>query len=75
MLLTVAEPMTLVIIAVFVASSALAVNYACEVRGWHHVNTDPGRQRIPPKHPSCIPYLGIALQLLWDTRSFLQRAT
>lgn len=75
MILAVADPMTLVMIAVLVASCALAINYVCEVRSWHQGNVDPRMQQIPPKHPSCIPYLGNSLQLLWDTRSLLQRAT
>lgn len=75
MLLTVAEHMTLVVLAAFVVSSALAVNYAVEVRRWNQANKDNRKHQIPPKHPCYIPYLGIILQLLWDTTHFLQRAT
>lgn len=75
MLLSVVDPTTLLVLVGFLGGSALLINYALDVHEYHHVQKRPKDHQLPPKYPTCIPYLGTILSLLWDFPGFLQRAT
>ncbi|KAI1455297.1 cytochrome P450 [Annulohypoxylon moriforme] len=75
MLLSVVEPIWLVVFLGFITGGALVVKYVHDVREYHRSNKESMEQHLPPRYPAYIPYLGTIVPLLWDFSSFLQRVT
>lgn len=49
--------------------------FAYQVHSFNRSHRLRNYGQIPPKYPTLIPYLGVVIPLLWDTRSALTHLT